>query len=220
MSLPEGLSMSAATTDTLPTDVPLRQVPTEGEQISEIANEYGIEESVLVNALNAIQADLGDYAPDIHRRYTAEWGDNAIIVDAVIWEVIYVYRSEWEEIRERLELAEDVYKAANAAHQRVVEWLIAAVDEASEADYLQTNAVLIMPTPLVGNLLSAGLSRRQAQVEALRMAGNSHKQIGEKLGNATGTVKSHCDRIDRKLEQARHLIELVDDRDNPVNSDL
>lgn len=41
------------------------------------------------------------------------------------------------------------------------------------------------------------------------MTGHSHERIAEKLVIAPGTVKSHCDRIDRNIERAEKLLGLV-----------
>lgn len=206
--------MSTTSPDALFDDVPLSRIPVETKICGAIAEEYGLERSRLVGTLEAIQEDLSDRAVDIHGRYTAEWGDNAIIMDTVIWEAIYVYSDEWDELRERLDLEEELFEAAMAYHGHLVDRLIQTVEAAEAAAYLQTNAVLVMPTPMVGNLLRAGLSRRQAMVQALRLEGDSQSRIAAKLDNATGTIKSHCDRIDRKIEEARHLVDLVDSHDS------
>lgn len=199
--------------------VPLAAVPIRSDNLAAVANEYTIDAKVLAETLEEIQEHLSEYAVDIHERYTSEWGDNAIILDAVIWEAVYVYQDEWNELRDRLDIDGDLYVPAREYHLRETSRLIDEVEEAESVDYLRTNDYLIMPTPLVARLMDAGLSRQQALVQALRMAGNSQEDIGNHLGNATGTVKSHCDRIDQKIERARKLLALVGKRDNsPLNN--
>lgn len=203
--------MTPTTADDLPDDMPLPKVPIRTKLIRDIADEHGVERATLVETLEKIHNDdLIEHGAEVHERYTDEWGDNAVILNTGIWEVLYVYPSEWEELRDRLALDDDVYRAVKACHQREAGRLIDDVGSAEATDYLQTNDKLITRTPLVSKLVEAGLSPQQASVQALRMAGITQERIAERLGNATGTIKSHCDRIDRKIEQARKLVDLVD----------
>ncbi|MFB9804571.1 sigma factor-like helix-turn-helix DNA-binding protein [Haladaptatus pallidirubidus] len=67
-----------------------------------------------------------------------------------------------------------------------------------------------MPSHVLSGLIRSGLSRRQAETQVLRMEGKTQAEIGEELGLGTGTVKSHCHRIDAKVREATKLLELVE----------
>lgn len=99
---------------------------------------------------------------------------------------MYVYSDEWAEIRDRLGLTEDEFLAANACHQREADRLIADVDAAEAAEYLQTMDKLVMSTPLVCEFCDAGLSHQQSLIQTFRMAGITQERIAQRLGNATG----------------------------------
>lgn len=55
------------------------------------------------------------------------------------------------------------------------------------------------------------LSERQAQVVAAKEQGLSHAQIAEELGLSKGVVDKHSTRARSKVQEARSLLEDVDD---------
>lgn len=194
----------------LPDDMPVPKVPIDVQIVAETADEFGVDRADLVELLEDIYEYLGDNAQEIHTRAITELGEAALLFEGVHFEALYVDPDEWTEIREQLTLPERRWKAAKTSHNKEGERIIDSLDRPEAVDELATNDVLIMPTPIVAALKEAGLSQRQAAIQAMRMAGDSQKRISQKMGIATGTVKSHCDRIDRKIEQAERLLEVIE----------
>jgi len=197
-------------TQNLPEGMPVPKVPIDVQVVADAADEYGVSRADLVATLEDIDAYLVDNARDVHARTTGELGKEALVFEGVHFAVLYVDPDEWIELRVELDLGEDVWWAAKTSHAGETERIVGAIDRLEFVDELATNDLLVTPTPIVGDLVDAGLSHRQAAIQALRMEGDSQERIGEKMGIATGTVKSHCDRIDRKIERARRLLELVE----------
>lgn len=193
----------------LPEDMPVPKVPIDVRIVADAADTYGVARADLVATLEDIDAYLANNADDIHTRAITELGEEALIFEDGHFEVLYVDPDEWAEIRNQLDLPEDRWQAAKTTHVNEAEKIIHGIDRLEAVAELATNEKLVMPTPMVGALMEAGLSHRQASIQALRMEGDTQERIGEKEGIATGTVKSHCDRIDRKIERAERLLELV-----------
>lgn len=194
----------------LPEDMPVPKVPIDAQIIADAADSVGVERSRLVETLEDIHAYLATHAEEIHTRTLTEFGEKALVFEGGHFEVLYADPDEWIELRQRLELSEDLWQAAKMSHSGEAERIIEAIDRLESPKEVATNEAFVMPTPLVGQLITAGLSQRQATIQTLRMRGDSHDRIGQKLGIATGTVKSHCDRIDTKIKQAKQLLELVE----------
>lgn len=53
------------------------------------------------------------------------------------------------------------------------------------------------------------LSKRQAQLLLMRRMGMTHREIGQELGIATGTVNNHSNALTEKLRAARATIALL-----------
>lgn len=190
-------------------EIPTPRVPIDVGIVEEVAGEYGVGQTDLVEALETVDAHVAERARDLTERSVRELGEDAVVFRADVQQHLHVEPDEYEEIRAQLDLEGDVTKAVRAAHDRQCDRYAERIDGVERPSTLANYDVLVMATPVVQELLEAGLSHRQANVQALRMTGDSHRRIGEKLGVAPGTVKSHCDRIDRKIERAETLLELV-----------
>lgn len=64
----------------------------------------------------------------------------------------------------------------------------------------------ILENPGIEAMVSNGLSQRQAEVQALRLQEIPQKQIADILDMELGTVKSHCHRVDGKLDEGVRIL--------------
>jgi len=198
--------------DGIPDDMPIPKVPVDMQLIADVADQQGIDVTRLVEALEAIHDHVAQRARDLTERYTEEFGDDALIFQADLQQNLYVDPDEWDELRAELQLESSVFRAAKITHDRQPNRYADRLDRPVErVPELETNDVLVMVTPPIQDWVEAGLSLRQAYVQTLRTKGDTQERIGQKIGIATGTVKSHCDRIDRKIDQARQLVTLADE---------
>lgn len=202
--------------DDVPDDVPVPKVPIDVQVVADAADEHGVDSTTLVETLEAVDAHLAERARDLTEQSVRELGDDAIIIQVDIQQHLYVDPNEWDEIRDHLDLAEDVASAVKTAHDGQFNLYVEQVDRVEPVPALANTDVLVMPPPIVQDLVEAGLSRRQASVQSLRMQGATHDRMAEKIGLAPGTIKSHCDRIDRKIDQAEKLLDLVEEHDQPT----
>lgn len=200
--------------DGVPEDMPIPKVPIEMEIIADIADQRGIDVVRLVEALEEIHDHVTERARDLTERYTEEFGYEALVFQADIQQHLYVDPNEWDELGEELGLDPEVIRAAKVIHDHQSDLYEDRLDRCERVPALETNDVLVMATPPVQDWLDAGLSRRQAFVQTLRVKGDTQERIGQKIGISIGTVKSHCDRIDRKIDQARQLVRLAEEHDS------
>ena len=136
-----------------------------------------------------------------------------MIFQVDIQQHLYVDPGEWDELGEELGLDPVIVSAAKDIHKRQSDLYADRLDDYERDPALETNDVLVMATPAVQDWIDAGLSRRQAFVQTLRAEGDTQERIAQKIGIAIGTVKSHCDRVDRKIDQARQLVSLAEEHD-------
>ena len=196
--------------DGVPDDMPIPNVPIHWQIIADVAEEHDINVTWLAESLEEIHDHVAERARDLTERYTEELGDEALVFQADIQQFLYVDADEWAEIGDQLALDEAVISAAKAVHDDQCSRIVESVDEAEWVPRLETNDMLVMATPPIQDWREAGLSLRQALVQTLRTKGDTQERIGQKMGIATGTVKSYCSRIDRKIAQARQLVTLAD----------
>lgn len=177
-------------------------------EIEAAAERYDIPESQLLDTLEQVDEMLAQDSMALHDFYVEEHGDEysepEIIVDGGHFEVLYIYPEDWNDFQSDLGLSDDEKMAASKAHNDTAQRM------GADENVLGTMGALVMPHPIVSRLLSAGLSRRQAEVQALRMDGATQERISDELGMALGTVKSHCRRVDEKIEQAEDLMEILE----------
>lgn len=195
--------------DDFPEDMPVPNVPIDARIIADVADEHGLDRAEFADALETIHAELAERAADLTAESVREFGDEAVVFRADLQQLLAVEPDVWTELGDPLDLPAEVLHAAGAVHEAQARQYEERLDGVERSDRVATADVLVMPTPIVQELIDAGLSYRQALVQALRMAGDTQERIAEKIGIATGTVKSHCDRIDRKIERAEKLLELV-----------
>ena len=203
--------------DDVPEKMPIPKVPIDVTTIAEVAEEYNVDATSLVETLEEVYRHVGERARDLTEESTSRFGDEAVLLEMEQepYQHLYVVPDEWIEIEDELNLDESIRDAARAAHNRESERITEDIDWYEPVPHLETNDVLLMPAPIIQDLTEAGLSHRQAFAQTLRMRGDTHEEMSTKMNVTKGAVKSHCDRIDRKIEQARHLLDLVEDRDNP-----
>ncbi len=189
------------------------RAPIPAKIVVEVADRHGVDEDELMAVVTAVHDDLVDGADAIHAHYVAENGENdetpensdgspQVVADGLA-EVIFVRSARWNQMTERLDVADALQKPAKEVHADYARTLGTDERVLSERD------ALVMPSHVLSGLIRAGLSRRQAEVQVLRMAGRTQAEIGERLGLGTGTVKSHCHRIDTKIREATQLLELA-----------
>lgn len=177
------------------------------DEIENAADAYDMD----VGELAEVLKDLDEYLAQGARAYleayeslqedTYDWP--LVIVDAGHFMALYIHPEDWDTFQSDLGLSDQEREAAREVHIETARRM------GAEEDVLADDDALVMPHPNVDRLMSAGLSRRQAEVQALRMDGATHETISDELGMALGTVKSHCQRIDEKAEKAQKLSNLL-----------
>ncbi len=177
-----------------------------GEIVRDTADKFEIPGQELLDALEEIDEYVKSDAEFIKTRSVTKVSggeDDAVIADAGHFMVLYVPPHQWDEIQVETDLSGDYLKAAKEIHTEFARRV------GADEEMLATHDALLLPTPKIHQLTRAGLSRKQAEVQALRMKGATHETIGDELGIAVGTVKSHCRRIDEKIRQAKKLVQLT-----------
>ncbi|WP_227355325.1 sigma factor-like helix-turn-helix DNA-binding protein [Haladaptatus salinisoli] len=179
--------------------------PISTDIVGEAADSHAVSATELSEALATIHDDLVDGADAIHEHYVGGNGERSapLVANGGLVEVIDVDSGTWTRMAERLGLSDAVGAAARSAHADYARRLGADERALAERD------ALVMPAHVLSGLTRAGLSPRQSEVQVLRMRGETQEEIGDRLGMEVGTVKSHCHRIDRKIDEARRLLGLV-----------
>lgn len=194
----------------MPDDMPIVRAPIDTNISLDVVAEEGLDLHGFVDSLNEIASYVAEHARDITVRNTPTYVDDPVIMRKTIQQHLYVAPDEWEEIGTELDLSVDHRRAAKEAHDRESRRLEAETDWYDRSPELETHDVLAMSPPVVQDLIEGGLSPRQAHVQVARMAGKSHEHIGQMMGMAPGTVKSHCHRIDRKIDRAERLLDAIE----------
>jgi DNA-binding CsgD family transcriptional regulator len=177
-------------------------VPIPKTHVTSVAARNLVDEGELADALAAIHEQMVDGADAIHEQYRSEDNPEPVAIADGLATVVFVTAATWEQVL--ADVPGELRGPAKATHTEFAAEF--DVDEERPTEY----DPLVMPSQEVGELVRAGLSRRQAEVQVLRNRGLTQRETGEKLGMATNTVKVHCHRVDRKVENARRLLELVD----------
>lgn len=176
-------------------------------EIKNTADAYDMDVGELSEALKDLDEYLAQGARAYYEAYedlreeTYDWP--LVIVDAGHFMALYIHPEDWDTFQSDLGLSDQEREAAREVHTETARRM------GAEEGVLADDDALIMAHPNVDRLMSAGLSRRQAEVQALRMDGATHETIADELGMALGTVKSHCQRIDDKSEKAEKLSTLL-----------
>jgi DNA-binding CsgD family transcriptional regulator len=178
-------------------------VPVPTRIVTAVAARNLIDEGDLWDALEAIHRNVVDGADAVVDHYESGDGPEAVDVADGLATVLFVDAETWDQSAQAV--PQEVRAAAKAAHAEFAGEL--DVEEAT----LDAYDPLVVPSRAVGELVRAGLSQRQAEVQVLREAGYTQREVGERLGMATNTVKVHCHRIDAKVDDAKRLIELVEE---------
>lgn len=193
----------------IPDDMPIVRAPIHTGIILNLVDEYNLDLQEFVDALNDIGSYVAKHARDITERNTAKYANDPVIMQKTIQQHLYVDPDEWVEIGEELDLTQEHLRAAKEAHDRESRRLEAETEWYERSPELESQAVLAKSPPVVQDLIEGGLSKRQAHVHVARMQGKTHEDMGQMMGMAPGTVKSHCNRIDRKIERAEKLLETL-----------
>ncbi|WP_458208738.1 LuxR C-terminal-related transcriptional regulator [Haladaptatus sp. NG-SE-30] len=176
--------------------------PISESHIAIVASEHSVSESELSEAIERIYGNLFEGADAIHQHYQSEDNPPSYLAADGIAEVIFITSQMWD--RYQNDLSDDMRPAVKAVHAEFARDIGASTEIPASRD------PFLMPSSVVGELVRAGLSPRQAEVQVLRNAGLTQTEIGNRLGMATNTVKVHCHRIDTKVANANLLLDLVD----------
>jgi DNA-binding CsgD family transcriptional regulator len=179
----------------------VEDVPIPKAHVTSVAARNLVDEGDLAEALASIHERMVDGADAIHEHYRSEDTPEPVAIADGLATVVFVTGQTWEQVL--TEVPEKLRGPAKATHAEFAEEF--DVDGRRPAGY----DPLVMPSREVGELVRAGLSRRQAEVQVLRNRGLTQREIGEKLGMATNTVKVHCHRVDTKVGNAKRLLDLV-----------
>jgi DNA-binding CsgD family transcriptional regulator len=176
--------------------------PIPGIHIATVASEHSVEESELTEALERIYKNLFEGADAIQRHYRSKDDRSSFVAADGIAEVIFISSQMWDQLQP--DLTDEMQAAAKAVHAEFARNLgMPAGPSAADEPF-------VMPSESVGELVRAGLSPRQAEVQVLRNTGLTQAEIGDRLGMATNTVKVHCHRVDTKVTNAKQLLSLVE----------
>lgn len=176
-------------------------VPIPRTHVTSVAARNLVDEGELADALASIHEHMVDGADAIHQHYRSEDNPEPVAVADGLATVVFVTGATWDQVL--ADVPDELRAPAKATHAEFAREF--DVDE----ERLAGHDPLVMPSREVGELVRAGLSRRQAEVQVLRNRGLTQREIGERLGMATNTVKVHCHRVDTKVENAQRLLELV-----------
>jgi|GEM_PF-2455287 len=179
----------------------VEDVPIPATYVTSVAARNLVDEGELAEALASIHERMVDGADAIHEQYRSEDNPEPVAVADGLATVVFVTSETWEQVL--ADVPEQLRAPAKTTHAEFAGEF--DVDE----ERLEGYDPLVMPSQEVGELVRAGLSRRQAEVQVLRNRGLTQREIGETLGMATNTVKVHCHRVDTKVENATRLLELV-----------
>jgi DNA-binding CsgD family transcriptional regulator len=180
--------------------------PLLNDVVEDTADTHTVSKADISEAVAAVYDDLVDGANAIHKHYVDETDDESlspIITEQGRVEVIFIEPEMWDQMAVRFDFPSDVEGATKAAHETYA--LAVGADENAVVE----RAALVMPSYLLAGLTHAGLSRRQAEVQILRMNDHTHEAISDTLDMEIGTVKSHCHRIDQKINAAESLLDLI-----------
>ena len=176
--------------------------PIPESHIVAVASEHAVSESALSEAIERTYGDLFEGADAIHQHYQSEDNLPSYVAANGIAEVIFITTQLWD--RYQNDLSDETRAAVKAVHAEFARDIGASTEAPESYD------PFVMPSRTVGELVRAGLSPRQAEVQVLRTAGLTQMEVGDRLGMATNTVKVHCHRIDTKVANANRLLDLVE----------
>ncbi|MFD1644403.1 helix-turn-helix transcriptional regulator [Haloarchaeobius litoreus] len=176
--------------------------PFSSSLVSDTARDHGVDPGHLADVLATIHDDLADSGDAIQKHYDDEYDQPWHTTDDGLATVLFVGTGVWSQLTDRLDLPARDRDAAMAVH--------AAFAQAVMDESVPGSDAVVVPSPTVATLVNAGLSPRQAQVQALRDGGNTQQAIATELGLDLGTVKTHCYRIDRKVREAEALLDAVE----------
>ena len=186
-------------------DPAANEAPLPKDTMREVAERLDIDFYDFAKAAAEIHQSLYEDADDVAGYYQREFTNDPIIEDGGYYLVLFVNQEEWDVIKDESDLPEYTVDGVQMAHNQTAKEMDAPVNT------LRAHEAMLIPHPTVSKLMRAGLSQKQAEVQALRMNGATQEDIGDELSMATGTVKSHCKRIDEKIRKAERLMELVHD---------
>lgn len=170
--------------------------------VDDVARDQDVDPDRLADSLATIHDDLAEGGDAIKQHYDDEYDQPWHVTDDGLATVLFVGTDLWTQLADRLDLPAELRAAAMAVHAtfagRVMD------------DSVPGSEPLVLPSRAVASLVRAGLSLRQAQVQVLRNDGHSQEAIADALGLDLGTVKTHCYRIDRKVREARALLDAVE----------
>ena len=179
------------------------ELPIPAAVITDVADEQNIDRERLVLALVSVHDATASGADAIVQHYDDEETPESRSGADGRAAVVFVDEEQWAQLPVTLSADEEAaVKAVHAAYAREL-----GADEES----VETTTPLVVPSKAVGELMRAGLSRRQAEIQVLRRQGHDRSEIADTFGVADSTVRVHVHRIERKVEDAKRLLELVEE---------
>jgi DNA-binding CsgD family transcriptional regulator len=179
--------------------------PIPGSTVETVAARSDVDPRALTEALDALHESLVDGSDAILEHYGTTDAPDAVTVADGLATVVYVDDDTWTRTLDAHGVPADLGPAVRAVHAAF------ATDETGREDDESRGEPMVMPSRDVAELVRAGLSTRQAEVQVLHDAGLDYATVAERLDVAESTVKVHRHRIQEKVANAKRLLDHVDD---------
>ncbi|MFC6953428.1 helix-turn-helix transcriptional regulator [Halorubellus litoreus] len=179
--------------------------PIPGSTVETVAGRADADPRALTRAVDALHESLVDGSDAILQHYrTTDAPDSVTVADGLAT-VVYVDDDTWTRTLDTHGVPADVAPAVRAVHAAF------ATDETGRPGDESRREPMVLPSRDVAELVRAGLSTRQAEVQVLHDAGLDYATIADRLDVAESTVKVHRHRIQEKVANAKRLLDAVAD---------
>lgn len=191
--------------------------PIPATTVEDVAARSDVDARTLSKAVDDLHASLVDGSDAILEYYETTAAPDPVAVADGLATVVVVDDETWLQTLDTHGVPDALRASVRAVHATfaadATDGDITTAD-AGTTDARTTDAVhrepLVLPSRTVGELVRAGLSTRQAEVQALHDAGLDYATIAERLDVAESTVKVHRHRIQEKVADAKRLLDAVD----------
>lgn len=179
--------------------------PIPATTVEHVAARSDTDARTLSKAVDDLHASLVDGSDAILEHYETTDAPDPVAVADGLATVVLVDDRTWHQTLDTHGVPADVGPAVRAVHAAF------AADATARAVDDSRREPMVLPSRDVADLVRAGLSTRQAEVQVLHDAGLDYAAIGERLDVAESTVKVHRHRIQGKVADARRLLDAIED---------